>query len=642
MLACLVTLLFSVVVREVLVIVYGPVAWLLLVLLVGVLIWAATALVEAWRRFRRDDPLPSAALRWRITLYAAFLCTAYLVVTPPVRFWQAASITAVLFYGVTLAIQAALPWLRRILPQRLRRMADVTLGNVVLLVVLAEVALQGVAVFWSTPLLVTAQSSGEVRRSADRRAPGTLHVGFPMNERGHYDTEVATARLQRSVLVASIGDSFSYGVVPHARHFTTLAEQRLPDVEIYNMGFPGTGPVDYLHLVQDEAVPLDPDLIVIQLFLGNDLSDTAPETSEPRWYERERYLLPVALERAATLWKVRKSSDDAVPRPADAETEEDPLRHFVWFDDPMLEQPSFPEDIFLGIETRNMVAVCGPDDAIYERFFGNFERILEAVGDIPVAAVLIPSEAQVEDHIWEAVRGASDQPLVRDRPQRELARWFSERGVPFLDLLPVLESVEPLADGRQHVFHLQDTHFNARGNAVSGTELARFVSEILESGPSAQGRTANTTGPRFSRTPAELTLRHGWQEPEPTHLWSDGPVTTFRAQVSGPTDVTMRLDVQPYPDPDAPAQRIAIDLNGSRLEQVVLPPERSTVEIRLPGDRLGPAPAHLAIRYAWTRRPAEHQEGADDMRELAVAWYDISFDRTGEAVGAVAPHAEAP
>jgi hypothetical protein len=62
---------------------------------------------------------------------------------------------------------------------------------------------------------------------------------------------------------------------------------------------------------------------------------------------------------------------------------------------------------------------------------------------------------------------------------RELGRL----GIPVFDLLPVMRAVEPLADGKRHLYHLTDTHWNVRGNAVAGAELAKFVRALLAKAP---------------------------------------------------------------------------------------------------------------------------------------------------------------
>jgi hypothetical protein len=65
--------------------------------------------------------------------------------------------------------------------------------------------------------------------------------------------------------------------------------------------------------------------------------------------------------------------------------------------------------------------------------------------------------------------------LDRDRPQRMLSAWFARNELRCLDLLPRLRRVHPLTDGRRHLYHRQDTHFNRRGHEVAGEALAEEV-----------------------------------------------------------------------------------------------------------------------------------------------------------------------
>ena len=106
--------------------------------------------------------------------------------------------------------------------------------------------------------------------------PGAERFSFPINSGGHYDTEYLPRSERTLPLVVTIGDSFSYGVVPHYYHYTTVAEREFPGAEIYNIGFPGTNPADYLYHLVEEALPLEPDLIIISLYVGNDIIAEAP------------------------------------------------------------------------------------------------------------------------------------------------------------------------------------------------------------------------------------------------------------------------------------------------------------------------------------------------------------------------------
>ena len=87
--------------------------------------------------------------------------------------------------------------------------------------------------------------------------------------------------------------------------------------------------------------------------------------------------------------------------------------------------------------------------------------------------LVIPDEMQVNDTLWDRVRGSLDggARFDRDFPQREIHRLCVERGIDCLDILPALREAE--AGGR--TYHLQDTHPNTRGNAVIGGRLAQAL-----------------------------------------------------------------------------------------------------------------------------------------------------------------------
>ena len=103
--------------------------------------------------------------------------------------------------------------------------------------------------------------------------------------------------------------------------------------------------------------------------------------------------------------------------------------------------------------------------------------------------MILPDEFQVDDALWAEVQAADGaEPLERDRFQRIVCEWARERGVPALDLLPELRAVPPWSDGRPHLYHLRDTHFNRRGNRAAGEALARFLATFLPAPGQADAR----------------------------------------------------------------------------------------------------------------------------------------------------------
>jgi hypothetical protein len=314
-----------------------------------------------------------------------------------------------------------------------------------------------------------------------RLRPEQASPGFPVNSLGHFDVDFG-ARTPGVPRAATVGDSFSTSVVPHRYHFTTVAERVLGRGEVCNLGIAGMGLNEYLYLLREEALPLQPDVAVIDLFIGNDLVDNLRGSSTPnwfeRWLERDRLLILVVPPR---WWRVESDQQGGMrpvgePSRAGAEAE-DLERLYPWLNDPTRELPTFTPDRFAVVERFRAQSVCRPDQPPdWPRIFELLLELRGACGSTPFAVLLIPDEFQVEDDVWDLVRaGADGERLDRDLPQRRLGEWLTEQGIPYLDLLPALRAVVPMEDGRRHLYQLRDTHFNARGNAVAGEELAEFL-----------------------------------------------------------------------------------------------------------------------------------------------------------------------
>ncbi|HTE06682.1 MAG TPA: hypothetical protein VK824_10835, partial [Planctomycetota bacterium] len=280
-------------------------------------------------------------------------------------------------------------------------------------------------------------------------------------------------------------------VVPHALHFTTVAERLLGRGEIHNMGFAGIGLNLYLHLLESEALALEPDVVVVDVFIGNDLSEGLAESRPAGWLERwmdGRRLLVALVPRR--LWRVT-TAQTVTTRPLDgtgaarpdplapgrARTRQELGLAFPWLDDPLRELPGYSPEAFTELERRRAQAVCVPDEPPpWARVHELLLRMRADCGERPFRVMLIPDEFQVEDAVWEDVRaGQGGARLDRELPQRELGAWLAGQGIPFLDLLPLLRAVPPMEDGRRHLYHARDTHFNARGNDVTGRALAEFL-----------------------------------------------------------------------------------------------------------------------------------------------------------------------
>ena len=434
---------------------------------------------SAFLALRSSEARPDLAPRLRGAVYLAMGCLlvcVFVLSTPesfsgpfrlrhPIAGWIAASIAYGLWW--------VLPQLRLGLSDRMLKGIDVVAMNLTLMLVFAELALRGAAMVVASPLLVTDSTSSQIRRQSERRPPGEIRLSFPVNSQGFYDTEFLPKSERSRPVVVTIGDSFSYGVVPHHFHYTTVAERAFPEAEIYNIGFPGTNPTDYLYHVTEDALPLEPDLIIISLFLGNDLSPELPAAEPIRWYDAERYLVGVVWHRLGIL-RAAKANDWT--RSEEANASDDLIESYPWLADPTLEPPSLGKDIYHELTARNAYLGAANLPGVYERFFAALERIEDAAGDTPLAFMLIPDEYQVNDALWDIVLEKNELPLTRSLPQQKILQWAEGRRT-VLDLLPLMLAVPPMPDGERHLYHRHDGHFNARGNEVAGRALAGLIAQ---------------------------------------------------------------------------------------------------------------------------------------------------------------------
>jgi hypothetical protein len=360
------------------------------------------------------------------------------------------------------------------------RAADVAIFSLCASLLLTELGLRALAAVHPLPILARAGDGPRQTIARFRCAPGTLRFGFACNARGFYDDDAALSGGQR--WVAAIGDSFSLGAVPHAFHYTSVAEREL-GIPIDNIGVAGIGPPEYLSLLVEEALPRGPDRIVLALFVGNDLVFERAAAARPHpwlrnWLERERVLLAIVPRRLSHLAREREEAQapvhdealGATARHAAARREDLP-----WLDDPLLEVPSLSSEAFLRLETARALDVCAGDPPSLPELFALLREARRIASPALLHLLLIPDEFQVEDDLWATIQRRAGRPLERDRPQRLLGAWLEREGIAHLDLLPRLRAVTPLSDGRRHVYHLRDTHFNARGNRVAGEALAEFL-----------------------------------------------------------------------------------------------------------------------------------------------------------------------
>lgn len=394
---------------------------------------------------------------------------------------------SIFFSGLAFAqLLWALRWVRTAggvprAPSRGATFADLACANVLALLIVVELVLVVWAWRWPSALVFSDGPSDAIR--AHRLAPHAPFFGGRLNQEGYADDDFFTAK-DDDLVIAVVGDSFGVGVVPVPYHYVSVAEKALQGkradragrVALHNYGVPSIGIAEYAALLHTEILQRKPTLVVVSLFVGNDLyGGNAFDPSPRRRHRLDQWLLWQVSERVLAL--LSTDADDVARLTTLGTTPNTPGGVPPWVSDPRLEEATFSEDRFLAIE-RERRAITDIDARgsrkAYRRLFAGLHHFERVLGDALVVAI-IPDEFQVNDRLWQTI-GGDTVGLDRDLPQKKILAVCKDRGILCVDFLPELREAE--TEGR--TYHLRDTHWNVRGNRVAGLELARVLGERLE------------------------------------------------------------------------------------------------------------------------------------------------------------------
>jgi len=315
--------------------------------------------------------------------------------------------------------------------------------------------------------------------------------GFVTNSRGFRTEEYSREKPPGTWRLVALGDSFTFasGGVPWPDLWTTRLRERLQrattrPVELVNLGEPAVGPSFELRVWQLEAAALEPDLVLLGLFVGNDFSDERVSADEGFFarYGRASCALRLLRNLVRGLDPERPGGPGAnapQPRPVPLPRGGHPV---AGYERSFAERgPSYSEAKLVEIATRSMKVCDRRRGQEFEQRFGRVARALRqlhaevAAAGARLAVVVIPFREQVDPAdraIALAAAGRPDDDFDWDAPQRRLAELLQGEGIPFLDLLPALRAAAPVRE----LYSRGDTHWSPEGNELA----ARLVAEWFE------------------------------------------------------------------------------------------------------------------------------------------------------------------
>jgi hypothetical protein len=323
--------------------------------------------------------------------------------------------------------------------------------------------------------------------------PKTPVEGFVLNSRGLRTREYAEAKAPGAYRVVVLGDSFAYGGVPDAVHWTSLLESGLAvrrggAIEVLRFGVPGSGPPFALRLWQLEGRGLGADLVIHAFFVGNDFFDEQAAPLGGRSWSERLADLSYAFRAARSVARLRSGLEapalgevagDAAPR----ETGGYELAGFDYGED----RPTFTEEAFDRIEAERLSLCLVDEDVRFAVRLDRTTRLLDALrldaesGGARFLVAILPDEFQVDAVVLDrAARHAGRSPAEYDleRPQRRLLEHCRTSGLDCVDLLPAFRAAAPEAP----LFRPRDTHWSRAGHALAARQLVRYLGDALDAG----------------------------------------------------------------------------------------------------------------------------------------------------------------
>jgi hypothetical protein len=385
------------------------------------------------------------------------LAAAVLLYTVTVLIWGGSPAALPVFYGLSLVALPLLALTSRIRPRRAwARGLELVLTNLALFLLLGELALRG-AIAWQggSPLVSQALDAHRLRPGHDYGA------GLRGNRLGYPGRDFDRPCRPGVLRVAALGDSFAVGpAVPFADNYLTVLEQSLSGVEVFNFGVSGAGPREYREILERDVWLHQPDLVLMSVFVGNDVTETL---ATPRHLDPRQHALYLLGERG---WRLLREHYRQTSTPESAT---------VRGTAPPLSPQTFRE-----VEARRLAVCFHPVEPSMEkkwqRALGHLDAIVKSCrGRAVLAVVLIPDEFQVNPAVL--ADAIAESGVERDRvdvelPQRRLKAFFAEREVPCLDLLPAFAGVPG-------TYAPRDTHWNERGNHLAAGRIREWILPLL-------------------------------------------------------------------------------------------------------------------------------------------------------------------
>jgi hypothetical protein len=361
----------------------------------------------------------------------------------------------------------------------------------------------------SRPAVTYATLEEFVGAQAPYITPRRPWFNYWSNALGFHDEEFVEPKPPGRLRVLAVGDSFTFGPVPYPQSVMTLTEDGLRAacggraVDLLNMGVMGAGSPEYRSLAELGVSRYSPDVVLVNLFLGNDPPDLHRHVHDRSPVER--------LLRRSYAWTLVKNvrrtrgglREARLPARVGAAPAEAPVSRGgervegsadLAADDPALVGPLLSDEAYQEVLASDLGRFYRPDEpqdlrTAWRALLGDLEALASAASRTGsrLALTFLPSVLQVDAALRAEMvsrmsttvryRGLSGAQIDPGLPNGVLEEFARARGIPRVDLTPVFVAAH--AAGAEPLYKRNDIHWTPRGNRIAAEALVAFLAPLV-------------------------------------------------------------------------------------------------------------------------------------------------------------------
>jgi len=275
--------------------------------------------------------------------------------------------------------------------------------------------------------------------------------------------------------ILGLGDSFVFGHgVEFKETFLVLLEDKLntffPDsIEIIKAGTPGTGPQAYYNILEKEGLKYEPDLVLVNIFVGNDINDIRlSAVNSSNTDTTHTYNTSVNSNKTAVANKEKNKNISSTKNflrrhvhlysfVVDRLKSIPAIRHFL--------QKSKIASGIIGAYVIDILRKDYTDEykAKWEEAYNTLKR-MKLLNDNLVICI-IPSREQLDEERLNTaldLLGYKKEDIDIEHPNRLIKEFCVQNNLLCIDLLPVFKE-----SGNKSLYFDIDPHFNREGHILA-------------------------------------------------------------------------------------------------------------------------------------------------------------------------------